>query len=220
MVNYTETSIKITPCDVQTYRRSVGFFPGEVDNVSEFIIKNAGQESYDKFIEYFPKEIENPDPSRLMMLGSDGNGFEFYVEYGDAIASYDCGKGVEFVYHRIPREQYEFVYEYMRRILPAELIQALINVVPIEKCSHLWVKNSPSHRFVYLFKIQEGVPVPDVRSDLGAAAAVINPDEIQFDDSLHVVLLGLAVTSEGHIQFSIYFRDLTSFATSGPSSGD
>jgi hypothetical protein len=220
MVNYTETSIKITPSDIQTCRRSIGFFPSEVENVSEFIIKNAGQESYDKFIEYFPGEIANPDPGSLMMLGSDGQGFEFYVEYGDAIASYDCGKGVEFVYHRIPTAQYEFVYEYMRRILPDELTRALRNVVPLEKCSHLWVKNSPTHRFVYLFKIQEGVPVPEVRADLEAAASFINSEEIRLDDSLHVVVLGVAVTSDGANQLSIYFRDLTSSLTSEQSSED
>ena len=199
---------------------SVGFFSNEVENVSEFIIKNAGRESFDKFIEYFPAEIENPNPASLMMLGNDGKGFEFYVEYGDAIASYDCGKGIEFIYHRIPSNQYEFVYEYMKRILPVELSHGLSNVVPIEKCSHLWVKNSPAHRFVYIFKIAEGVPVPVVKEVLTKAAAIINEEEIQFNDSLHVVLLGLAITCEDHIQLSIYFRDLTSSATSEQSSGD
>jgi len=220
MVNYIETSIKVTPSEIQRGRMSVGFFPSEVENVSEFIIKNAGQESFDAFMQHFPGEIENPDPNSLMMLGNDGYGFEFYVEYGDAIASYDCGKGVEFVYHRLPQAQYEFVYGYMNRVLPEELTRALSNVVPVEKCSHLWVKNSPAHRFVYLFKIQEGVPVPAVKEELMKAAAVINPEEIQLTDSLHVVLLGVAVSSEGAVQLSIYFRDLTSSATSGPSSED
>lgn len=220
MVNYSESSIKITETDIQTKRKSIGFFPHEVSNVAEFILETVGPEFFQILTTHFRDEIYNPNPNSLLMIGHDGSGFEFYVEYGNVIVSYDVGKNTEFVYHNIMDGQREFVYGYLARILPEDVVGALNHIVPIEKCSHLWLKNSPHHKFVYLFKINEGVPVPEVKAELQKAARCINPDDIQMDDALHVVLLALAVTSAGELQMAIYFRDLTSSAVAVPSFED
>lgn len=218
MVNYQENSIKVTETGIQTNRRSIGFFPHEVSNVADFVLEMVGPEVFETFTKHFRDEIYNPRPDSLLMLGTDGEGFEFYAEFGHTIASYDAGKQVEFVYHLIPNNQTEFVYGYMERVLPGPIVQALNQVIPIDKCTHLWVKNSPAHRFVYLFKNDNGTPVCQVKDVLKIAARAINSDEIQLEDDLHVVIIGLAVTSDGKPQFSIYFRKLVSDATSGPSS--
>jgi len=213
MVNYTETSIKITREGIKTGRHSIGFFPSEVSNVEEFLLDRVGTETLEAFLKYFWDEIKNPDPSRLLMLGFDGSGHEFYVEYGKCIASYDAGQKVEFTYHSIPDEQYDFVSGYLQRILRPEVFRALFDP---RECSYVWLKNSPGHRFVYLFKHKEGVLVSDIRNSLEDAARTITSEEVHLDDSNKVVIIGIAVTSAGETQLAIYFRPSS---ISGPSSG-
>lgn len=211
MVNYTETSIKVTPTEIHTGRRSLGFFPDEVASVPDFIRECVGPEKFEIFLKYFSKEIMEPVPSRLLMIGTDGTDWEFYVEYGDSGASYDAGRDMDFTYHRVPREQYGFVYGYLERAMKPEIFEALFE--PAE-CSHVWIKNSPNHKFVYLFKHKEGVPLVKMREVLQKAAGAINPVKIELDpdDSKFVSILALGVTSTGQPQLSIYLRPTSSSA--------
>ena len=201
---FEETSVKVKESGVFTDRLCYGFSPKDLDHsvIREFV----GEDNYQKFAEFFPKPLYDPESYSCIMFGKDGSDFEMYVEYGGDIMSYDIGKGEECVYHSLDSAHHRFVYEYIQTKVSPLIYTTLMYAMHPDKCDIIYCKKTRRHLFSYLLKYKTFIRVPSIKKQLIEALRSIHDADIDMDDSMYVSYIGIAVTWDGKPEMSVYFR--------------
>ena len=205
-VYHEEISIKYTNGGVSTNRMNYGFETSKVADLSKFLTDKLGPDKYNKVLEHFRREIQDPREDEYMMIGHSDGDYEVYIEYGIGGKSYDIKKDAKFIYHLVHSDDFEEVYKYLDDVLPDTMFNTFCRFLPARKCRVIYAKQSPLHRCVYLFRPMIFPQVKFIKDLLMRVAEVVNVKHVDLDDSLYLSFVAIGITHDNAPELAYYFR--------------